>query len=76
MLRVAEGVLADQPDALAVGPGLGSDARARALLALALAHEVPLVLDADALNLIATDTHPCRRRGRAQRAHRDHAASG
>jgi ADP-dependent NAD(P)H-hydrate dehydratase / NAD(P)H-hydrate epimerase len=56
MLRAAEGVVADQPDALAVGPGLGSDARARALLARALAHEVPLVLDADALNLIAADT--------------------
>jgi ADP-dependent NAD(P)H-hydrate dehydratase / NAD(P)H-hydrate epimerase len=56
MLRAAEGVLADQSDALAVGPGLGSDARARTLLALAVAHEAPLVLDADALNLIAGDT--------------------
>jgi ADP-dependent NAD(P)H-hydrate dehydratase / NAD(P)H-hydrate epimerase len=56
MLRSANSVLADQPDALIVGPGLGSDAGARALLAQALAHEVPLVLDADALNLVAADT--------------------
>jgi ADP-dependent NAD(P)H-hydrate dehydratase / NAD(P)H-hydrate epimerase len=55
MLRAAEGVLADQPDALVIGPGLGTGARARELLVLALAQEVPLVLDADALNLIAGD---------------------
>jgi ADP-dependent NAD(P)H-hydrate dehydratase / NAD(P)H-hydrate epimerase len=56
MLRSAKSVLADEPDALVVGPGLGSDVGARALLALALAHDVPLALDADALNLIAQDT--------------------
>lgn len=55
MLRTAEAVLADSPDALIVGPGLGSDVRARDLLALALAHDVPAVLDADALNMIAGD---------------------
>jgi hydroxyethylthiazole kinase-like uncharacterized protein yjeF len=55
MLRTAEGVFADQPDALIIGPGLGTDARARDVLVLALAHDVPMVLDADALNLIAGD---------------------
>ncbi len=40
---------------VAVGPGLGQDAWARALLAAALAAGKPLVLDADALNLLAAD---------------------
>ncbi len=55
MLRTAEDVFAGPPNALIVGPGLGTDARARALLVLALACDAPLVLDADALNLIASD---------------------
>ncbi len=41
---------------LAVGPGLGSTQEARDCLRSALADSLPLVLDADALNLIATDT--------------------
>ena len=40
---------------VAVGPGLGQDDWARALLAAALAAGKPLVLDADALNLLAAD---------------------
>jgi hydroxyethylthiazole kinase-like uncharacterized protein yjeF len=56
MLRTAESVLSDPADALIIGPGLGADARARALLVQALARDVPLVLDADALNMIAGDT--------------------
>ncbi len=55
MLRRAEDVLDAEPTALAVGPGLGTDARARALLARALQRPLSLVLDADALNLIAAD---------------------
>lgn len=55
MLRTAESVLGARPDALIVGPGLGTDARARDLLILALAHDAPLVLDADALNLVAAE---------------------
>ncbi|MFL6863624.1 MAG: NAD(P)H-hydrate dehydratase [Allosphingosinicella sp.] len=39
--------------ALAVGPGLGRDRRARTRLQIALASKRPLVLDADALVLIA-----------------------
>ena len=38
---------------IAIGPGLGRDAWARALLAAVLAAPLPLVLDADALNLLA-----------------------
>lgn len=57
----AERLLARAPHAVLLGPGLGDDARARALLALALARvEVPLVLDADALN--ALDGEPERLR--------------
>jgi hydroxyethylthiazole kinase-like uncharacterized protein yjeF len=41
--------------ALVAGPGLGASADAHALLAGALAGSAPLVLDADALNLIASD---------------------
>ena len=55
MLRAAASVLADRPDALIAGPGLGMGPDARGLLVRALAHEVPLALDADALNLIASD---------------------
>jgi len=55
MLRAARTVLAAGADALVVGPGLGVDAGAAELVARALADAVPLVLDADALNLIASD---------------------
>ncbi|MDB5864015.1 MAG: carbohydrate kinase [Betaproteobacteria bacterium] len=54
MLRRAEAIFElDHLSALAVGPGLGTSAEAQALLARALAVSIPLVLDADALNLIA-----------------------
>lgn len=42
-------------DVLVVGCGLGTDAAARARLQRGLEHSGPLVLDADALNCIATD---------------------
>jgi len=42
-------------DALVVGCGLSQSSEARAALATALARAVPLVLDADALNLVALD---------------------
>ena len=60
MLKVANDVLDAGPDALVVGPGIGTDARARGLLARALAVPLPLVLDADALNLIAADAELAR----------------
>ena len=41
-------------DVIAVGPGLGQSEWARTLLTQVLEREVPLVVDADALNLIAT----------------------
>jgi hydroxyethylthiazole kinase-like uncharacterized protein yjeF len=55
MLRHAGAVLDARPDALVVGPGLGTSDAARSLLLRALALSVPVALDADALNLIARD---------------------
>ncbi|MGE5089454.1 MAG: NAD(P)H-hydrate dehydratase, partial [Candidatus Levyibacteriota bacterium] len=54
MLRSAE-ALEQDADAWVVGPGLARDARAQALTAAAIARDQPLVLDADALNIVATD---------------------
>jgi hydroxyethylthiazole kinase-like uncharacterized protein yjeF len=55
MLRPADGVLRlDHLTALAVGPGLGDSPDAAEYLDWALEQNVPLVLDADALNLLAT----------------------
>ncbi|MEP7062161.1 MAG: NAD(P)H-hydrate dehydratase [Betaproteobacteria bacterium] len=54
MLRDADDAI-DGVTALVVGPGLGTGDPSRALLARAIATDVPLVLDADALNLLATD---------------------
>jgi len=53
MLRPAARVLGAGADALVCGPGLGTDAAAAELVARAIAEPVPLVLDADALTLIA-----------------------
>lgn len=54
MLRNAP--IADAPGSIAVvGCGLGVDAAAHAALAAALARQEPCVIDADALNLIASD---------------------
>ena len=54
--RQLEQVLADKrAGALLVGPGLGRDDKARALLGQVLAAPQPLVLDADALMLVSHD---------------------
>jgi len=56
MLRPAAEILRlEHLTALAVGPGLGLSPDAQRLLAQALKVEQPLVLDADALNLLAAD---------------------
>lgn len=56
MLRPAAEVIAlDGLSALGVGPGLGQSGAARTLVAAAIAREVPLLLDADGLNLVAND---------------------
>lgn len=55
MLRAANEVLA-LATCLAVGPGLGQSAAALALLRRAIDADLPLLLDADALNLLAA--HP------------------
>jgi NAD(P)H-hydrate epimerase len=45
-------------DVVAAGPGLGRDAWAREMLGRVLASGKPLVLDADALNILAEDSLP------------------
>lgn len=45
----------ERADVLAVGPGLGRSPAARKVLARALAAPVPLVVDADGLNLLAEE---------------------
>jgi hydroxyethylthiazole kinase-like uncharacterized protein yjeF len=55
MLRAAQDLLKIEGlDCIAVGPGLGESQAAQAALAAALGHKAPLVLDADALNLISS----------------------
>ncbi len=55
MFRTADDLLAGQLTVLACGPGMGTSDNARRLLDAACKLALPLVLDADALNLIATD---------------------
>ena len=56
MLRTMDAVLKlDHLNGLAVGPGLGQSPDAHHVLATTLHANLPLVLDADALNLIAFD---------------------
>jgi len=53
----------ERADAVALGPGLGTGPRQRALVEAALEEiEVPLVLDADGLSALAEDTAPLRKR--------------
>jgi hydroxyethylthiazole kinase-like uncharacterized protein yjeF len=66
MIRHADDALGLDLDALVVGPGLGTSERAETLVGAALASELPCVLDADALNLIAESEDlrkACARRG-------------
>ncbi len=45
-------------DVIAIGPGLGRDAWAQSLLVAGLSSQRPLVIDADALTLLASDPRP------------------
>jgi hydroxyethylthiazole kinase-like uncharacterized protein yjeF len=66
MLRHPDDVLGLDLDAIVIGPGLGQGERAETLLGAVLASELPCVLDADALNLIAGSEdlrRACARRG-------------
>ncbi|MEO8718878.1 MAG: NAD(P)H-hydrate dehydratase, partial [Burkholderiales bacterium] len=53
MLRHPDDTLGQDLDAIVVGPGLGQSGRAEALVGAVLASDMPCVLDADALNLMA-----------------------
>jgi hydroxyethylthiazole kinase-like uncharacterized protein yjeF len=55
MLRRAEDVLGLDLDAVLAGPGLSTSEHAATLVGAVLASDMPCVLDADALNLMAED---------------------
>lgn len=56
MLRHAENITPGAMQAIAIGPGLGTDAASSACLTRMILHtDTPLVLDADALNLLASE---------------------
>lgn len=55
MLRHPDDALGQELDALVVGPGLGTSERAETLVGAALASDIPCVVDADALNVIAVN---------------------
>jgi hydroxyethylthiazole kinase-like uncharacterized protein yjeF len=65
MLRRAEDVLGLDLDAVLAGPGLSTSQHAATLVGAVLASDMPCVLDADALNLMADDENladACERR--------------
>ncbi len=53
MLRQVDDALGQALDAAVAGPGLGQSERAEVLVGAVLASDIPCVLDADALNLMA-----------------------
>ncbi|TKC87214.1 NAD(P)H-hydrate dehydratase [Trinickia terrae] len=55
MLHALDDVPLDTMDALAIGCGMGGSVRAAATLRRALSLDVPKIIDADALNLLARD---------------------
>ena len=55
MLRGADETLRGDADAVVIGPGLGAGEAARKLVGAAIALPQPLVVDADALNVLARD---------------------
>jgi ADP-dependent NAD(P)H-hydrate dehydratase / NAD(P)H-hydrate epimerase len=66
MLRHADDALGQDLDALVAGPGIGGGERAETLVAAALASDIPCVIDADGLNLLAGSEDlrkACARRG-------------
>ena len=66
MVRHADDVLGQDLNAFVAGPGLGDSERAETLVGAVLASDMPCVLDADALNLMAENADlrlACTRRG-------------
>lgn len=56
----------ERADALAIGPGLGQSERTREIVVVSLSeHAGPVVVDADALNVLAADPAPLRDRSGA-----------
>jgi hydroxyethylthiazole kinase-like uncharacterized protein yjeF len=55
MLRHPDDAFGQELDAVVIGPGLGRSERAEVLVGAVLASDIPCVLDADALNLMAAN---------------------
>jgi hydroxyethylthiazole kinase-like uncharacterized protein yjeF len=57
MLRQANNIdmATINPDVIVIGPGMGVSGQAEALFDKLLLHDIPMVIDADALNLLASD---------------------
>lgn len=53
--HISEAGKLDKFNSIAIGPGLGQDATAKGILATLFEHNKPLVIDADAINLLAKD---------------------
>lgn len=64
MIAAPERLVAAAPDVLIIGPGLGQATRTHALVAAALDCPGALLLDADALNLLAVDPDLAQRAAR------------
>jgi len=65
MLRHPDDALGQELDAMVAGPGIGASERAETLVGAALASDIPCLLDADALNLMAENAdlrNACARR--------------
>ena len=56
MMRTPEALLEASLSALACGPGMGTSPKSKTLLESACKLDLPLVLDADALNLVAVES--------------------
>lgn len=55
MIRDPLGGITDGASCIVIGPGLGKSEAARTQVHLALCSDIPLIIDADALNLISND---------------------
>ncbi|MDR3087301.1 MAG: NAD(P)H-hydrate dehydratase, partial [Azoarcus sp.] len=68
--------LPEHMNALAIGPGLGTGTEAETLLRAAIARDIPLLLDADALNIVSqhSDLADALRRRRAETVLTPHPA--
>ncbi|XZE54889.1 NAD(P)H-hydrate dehydratase [Planctomycetaceae bacterium SH139] len=68
--------ISSQPDAIAVGPGMGTAGGGRAVLQWVLTQQVPRVIDADGLNTLAAEPAWPQRLSQSQQASQPQRYSG